>query len=68
MGEIRGGAVSREYHLHAKGNKDQIRKALDLLDGVIQTMVTDEEEINITWKSNTDPLRKVADILQNGNC
>ena len=59
--------MTREYHFHTKGNKDQIREALDLLDGVIQTMVTDEEEINITWNANTDPLPKVADILQNGN-
>ena len=61
--------MSRAYHFFTKGNKDQTRKALDLLDGVIQTMVTDEEEINITWKANTDsdPLQKVADILQDGN-
>ena len=59
--------MTREYHFHTKGNKDQIREALDLLDGVIQTMVTDQEEINITWNANTDPLPKVADILQNGN-
>ena len=59
--------MSREYHFHTKGDKDQTRKELDMLDGVIQTMVTDEEEINITWKANNDPLQKVADILQDGN-
>ena len=59
--------MSREYHFHTKGDKDQVRKALDLLEGVIQTMVTDGEDVKVTWKANTDPLQKVADILQEGN-
>jgi tetratricopeptide (TPR) repeat protein len=61
--------MNREYHFRVKGDAEQIRKALDLLDGEIQTMVPNEEQIEITWKPNTDadPLQKVADILREGN-
>jgi Flp pilus assembly protein TadD len=61
--------MNREYHFRVKGEEEQIRKALGLLDGEIQTMTTDEEAVNITWRPNTDadPLQKVADIMKEGN-
>jgi len=61
--------MNREYHFRVKGEEGQIRKALDLLDGDIQTTATDAEAVNITWKPKTDadPLQKIADILKEGN-
>lgn len=61
--------MNSEYHFRVKGEEEQIRKVLNLLDGEIQTTATDAEAVNITWKPNTDadPLQKVADILQEGN-
>jgi len=64
-----GDTMNREYQFRVKGNADQIREILGLLDGEIQTVATDAEVVNITWKPNTDndPLQKVADILKEGN-
>jgi tetratricopeptide (TPR) repeat protein len=59
--------MTREYHFHINGNAEKIREALNLLDGVIQTLVKSDTEIEITWKANSDPLEKVANILQRGN-
>lgn len=61
--------MNREYHFRVKGDEEQIRKALALLDGEIQSMTTGEEGIDITWKPNTDadPLQKIADILIDEN-
>src|SRR5688572_2409926 len=60
--------MNREYHFRVKGDAEQIRQVLGLLDGEIQTINTDEEGVSVTWKPNTDmdPLQKVADIVQEG--
>lgn len=61
--------MKHEYHFQINGNPDRIRDALNMLDGVIQTMSTqDDGEIQITWKPNPkkSPLDKVAEILKSG--
>lgn len=61
--------MNREYHFRVKGDEEQIRKALALLDGEIEKMDTNEDEMDITWRptTDTDPLQQVANILQAGN-
>ena len=60
--------MTREYHFHAQGNKDQIREALNLLDGVVQSMSVRGMDIEITWKANAakDPFEGIAHILREG--
>jgi len=61
--------MKNEYHFHTNGNADRIREALNLLDGVTQTMTTQPDgDIQITWKPNpkTNPLEKITNLLQNG--
>ena len=61
--------MKHEYHFQINGNADRIRDALNMLDGVIQTMSTqDNGEIQIIWKPNPkkSPLDKIADILKSG--
>ncbi len=61
--------MTREHHFHAQGNKDQIREALNLLDGVVQSMSVRGTDVEITWKANAgkDPFERIAHILQEGN-
>jgi tetratricopeptide (TPR) repeat protein len=60
--------MNRVYQFSIRDkNAERIRSALDLLDGVIQSMRVDGKEIQVTWQANTDPLEQVADLLQNGN-
>jgi hypothetical protein len=48
--------MKSEYHFHTNGNAGRIRDALNLLDGVIQTMATHPDgDIQITWKPNPKP-------------
>jgi tetratricopeptide (TPR) repeat protein len=65
----KGASMNREYHFRAKGDAEQIRRVLGMLEGEIQTITTDAEGASVTWKPNTDvdPLQKVADIVQEGN-
>ena len=61
--------MSREYHFSTSGSADRIREALNLLDGVIQTMTTEPNgDIQINWKptSKTNPFEKITQILQSG--
>src|SRR6266498_1652623 len=63
------GGMKNEYHFHINGNADRIRDALNLLDGVIQTMTAQSDgDIQITWKPNpkANPLEKITSLLQNG--
>ena len=61
--------MTREYHFHATGDKDQIREALNLLDGVIQSMSARGMDVEIKWKANmgTSPFERIAHILREGN-
>jgi len=62
--------MSRKYHFSTNGNADRIREALNLLDGAIQTMTTEPNgDIQINWKptSKTNPIEKIAQVLQSGN-
>jgi len=61
--------MTREYHFQITGNAETIRDALDHLDGVIQSMSSKEDDIQITWKPdpNTYPLEKITQVLQAGN-
>ena len=63
--------MTREYHFSTNGSADRIREALNLLDGVIQTMTTEPNgDIQINWtsgaSSKTNPFEKIAQILQSG--
>ena len=61
--------MKQEYRFQINGNTDRIRDVLNLLDGVIQTMSTqDDGDIQITWKPSPrkDPLDKIANILKGG--
>ena len=61
--------MSRAYHFSTSGDADRIRDALNLLDGVIQTMTTEPNgDIQINWKPNskTDPIEQIAQVLQSG--
>jgi tetratricopeptide (TPR) repeat protein len=63
--------LSRAYHFtyrtSAKGTDQKIRKALNLLDGVIQSMVTGAAEIEVRWQAYADPFEKIAGLLRGGN-
>ena len=61
--------MTREYHFHTNGNKDQIREALNLLDGVVQSMSARGMDVEIKWKANagTSPFERIAHILREGN-
>jgi tetratricopeptide (TPR) repeat protein len=61
--------MTSEYHFHATGNKDQIREALNLLDGVVQSMSARGMDVEIKWKANTGtaPFERIAHILREGN-
>ncbi len=61
--------MKTEYHFHINGDADRIRDALNLLDGVIQTMTTDADgDIQITWKPSPkkNPQDRIAELLNNG--
>jgi len=61
--------MTREYHFHINGNTNRIREALNLLDGVVQTMTSqDSGDVQITWKPSPgkSPQDKIANLLQNG--
>ena len=62
--------MKNEYHFHINGKPEKIREALNLLDGVIQNVTTQENgDIQIAWKPNpnTKPFDKVIQVLQSGN-
>lgn len=65
----KGVSINREYHFRAKGDAEQIRRVLGMLEGEIQTITTGEEGGSVTWKpiTDVDPLQKVADIMQERN-
>jgi len=61
--------MTREYHFHINGNTDRIREALNLLEGFIQTMTSQEDgDVQITWKPGVgkNPQDKIASLLQSG--
>src|SRR6266508_1846293 len=60
--------MKTEYHFHINGHSERIREALNLLDGVTQTMSSKDGDIQITWKPDpkTSPLGKITQVLQSG--
>ncbi len=61
--------MKTEYHFHINGDADRIRDALNLLDGVIQTMTTQADgDIQITWKPSPkkNPQERVTELLNKG--
>jgi Flp pilus assembly protein TadD len=61
--------MKTEYHFHINGDANRIRDALNLLDGVIQTMTTQEDgDIQITWRPNPkkNPQDEIASLLKSG--
>lgn len=61
--------MNREYHFRAKGDAEQIRRALESMAGEIERFDLREDEVDIIWRPNTDtdPHQQIADMMRTGN-